>query len=234
MIKIAVCDDDPAMCRYLNHIISQKLDDLDVPHKIACYTRASGLLASSLDLDVLFLDIRMPGIGGISLARTLRQQDFSGSIVFITALKDYMLDAFEVEAVDYLCKPIDEKRLENALKRILKRQKSSPEKCFFIHTANWCRSVFLCDIFYCEVINRKLYLHTKGGIIEYYGKLKDAEKQLDERFIKCHRSYIINLSYLKEYSNGQVLLEDGSLIPVSRAHHQTLLNAMLQYMERRR
>ena len=68
--------------------------------------------------------------------------------------------------------------------------------------------------------------------MEYYGKLKEAEKQLDEHFIKCHRSYIINLSFLKEYANSQVLLENGSRIPVSRPYHQILLAAMLKYMER--
>ena len=68
--------------------------------------------------------------------------------------------------------------------------------------------------------------------MEYYGKLKEVQKQLDEHFIKCHRSYIINLAFLKEYSAGQVLLENGSRIPVSRPYHQILLTAMLQYMER--
>ncbi|MCI8660970.1 MAG: response regulator transcription factor [Lachnospiraceae bacterium] len=232
MIKIAICDDDPTMCYQLHQLISQKLDSLNTAHTITCYANAARLLAIPLDFDLLFLDIQMPGIGGISLAKTLRQQNFTGAIVFITILKDYMLDAFEVEAADYLCKPIDEVRLENTLRRILKRKKIFNEKRFFIHTMNWCRSVFLCDIYYCEVINRKIYLHTKDGIVEYYGKLKEAEKQLDEHFIKCHRSYIINLSFLKEYANSQVLLENGSRIPVSRPYHQILLAAMLQYMER--
>ena len=232
MIKISICDDDLTMCDHLSHMISQKLDTLSTAHTITCHTSAASLLEGPLDFDVLFLDIRMPGTGGISLAKMLRQQDFSGAIIFVTVLKDCMLDAFEVEASDYLCKPIDEIRLENALKRLLKRQKVSQDKRFFIHTMNWCRSVLLCDIFYCEVINRKIYLHTRDGIVEYYGKLKEVQKQLDEHFIKCHRSYIINLAFLKEYSAGQVLLENGSRIPVSRPYHQILLTAMLQYMER--
>lgn len=232
MIKITICDDDVAMCRHLSHMVSQKLDALNTAHTITCHTSTACLLAGPLDFDVLFLDIRMPGTGGISAAKMLRRQNFSGAIIFITVLKDYMLDAFEVEASDYLCKPIDEARLESALKRVLKRQKPLEDKRFFIHTMNWCRSVPLCDIFYCEVINRKIYLHTREGIVEYYGKLKEAQKQLDDRFIKCHRSYIINLSFLKEYSGGQLLLENGSRIPVSRPYHQILLAAMLQYMER--
>ena len=232
MIKITICDDDKKMCRFLSDMISKKLDSLHEPHTIACHTGAAGLLASSLDMDLLFLDIRMPGTGGISLAKQLRQHNFSGAIIFVTMLKDYMLDAFEVEAFDYLCKPVDEIRLENSLKRFLKRRNSQGEANLFIHTANWCRTVRLCDIYYCEVINRKIYLHTADGTIDYYGRLKEVERQLDERFIKCHRSYIVNLTFLQEYSGGQILLKNGSRIPASRPHHQALLDAMLRYMER--
>lgn len=233
MIKITICDDDKEMCRLLSDTISQKLDSFHESYRITCHTHAAGLLAAPPDSDLLFLDIRMPGTGGISLAKQLRKQNFSGAIIFVTVLKDHMLDAFEVEAFDYLCKPIDEIRLENALKRFLKRRDSQKEANLLIRTANRCRTIRLCDIYYCEVINRKIYLHTADGTVDYYGKLKEVERQLDDRFIKCHRSYIINLAFLQEYAGGQILLKNGNQIPVSRSHHQTLLNAMLQYMERR-
>lgn len=233
MIKISICDDDLAFCRRLQQTVSQKLETLKESHTITCYYSSASFLAGSMDFDLLFLDIQMAGEDGISLAKRLRRQDFSGAIIFITILKDCMLDAFEVEAIDYLCKPIDPLRLENALKRTLKRRKTQNEKRLLIRTMNWCRSVRLCDIFYCEVMNRKIYLHTRNETIDYYGKLKDLEKQLDENFVKCHRSYIVNLAFLQAYSNGFILLENQSQIPVSRPHHQALLDAMLEFMERR-
>ncbi|NBH15899.1 DNA-binding response regulator [Clostridiaceae bacterium] len=233
MIKISICDDDRIFCRQLKQTVSQKLDGLKEPYTITCHYNSASLMAGPMDFDLLFLDIQMAGMDGISLARCLRQQDFPGAIIFTTILKDCMLDAFEVEAIDYLCKPIDDLRLENALKRTLKRHNTQNEKHLFIHTMNWCRSVRLCDILYCEVMNRKIYLHTQKDVVTFYGKLKDLEKQLDENFVKCHRSYIVNLAFIQEYSNGWILLENQSQIPVSRPHHQVLLDAMLEFMERR-
>ena len=127
MIKISICDDDRIFCRQLKQTVSQKLDGLKEPYTIPCHYNSASLMAGPMDFDLLFLDIQMAGMDGISLARCLRQQDFPGAIIFTTILKDCMLDAFEVEAIDYLCKPIDDLRLENALKRTLKRHNTQNE-----------------------------------------------------------------------------------------------------------
>ena len=195
MIKIAICDDESVMCATLEHLISQKLKLLKIPFIAACFSRAQTLLSSPLDFDLIFLDIRMPDMDGISAARMLRERGFSGSLIFVTIIPEYMPEAFEVEAVDYLCKPIDEARLENALKRALKHIEKRGKASLFIQTMNWCRYISPDDIYYCEVINRKIYLHTRDEVIEYYGRLKDLEKKLNEDFIKCHRSYLINLAF---------------------------------------
>lgn len=234
MIKIAICDDESVMCATLKHLISQKLELLKTPFTTACFSRAQTLLSSPLDFDLIFLDIGMPDLDGISAARMLRERGFLGSLIFVTIMPEYMPEAFEVEAVDYLCKPIDEARLENALKRALKHIEKRGKASLFIQTMNWCRCISPDDIYYCEVINRKIYLHTRDEVIEYYGRLKDLEKKLNEDFIKCHRSYLINLAFLQKYENSQVTLEDGSQIPVSRTHHQLLMDAMLHYLGRRR
>ena len=142
-----------------------------------------------------------------------------------------MLDAFEVEAAGYLCKPVEDARLESALRRVLRQMDDRREKCLFIHTMNWSRSVKIRDICYCEVINRKIYLHTKNEVITYYGKIKDLEKQLCGQLIQCHRSYLVNPSCLREYTDGQVLLEDGSRIPVARSRREAFMNGVLEYMK---
>ena len=139
MIKIAICDDESVMCATLEHLISQKLKLLKIPFIAACFSRAQTLLSSPLDFDLIFLDIRMPDMDGISAARMLRERGFSGSLIFVTIIPEYMPEAFEVEAVDYLCKPIDEARLENALKRALKHIEKRSKASLFIQTMNWCQ-----------------------------------------------------------------------------------------------
>ncbi len=233
MLNIAICDDEALHCQRLKDQIGTLLSGWDRTFQISCYGNALQLLASPLDQDLLFLDIRMPGLDGMSLARRLRTKGFNGILVFVTVLTEYMSDAFEVDAADYLCKPIDKARLERTLDRSLKRLEERPEPSLFIRTASWCRSIRLSQIYYCEVINRKIYLHTKEGVFDHYGRMKDLEQQLGGHFIKCHRSFLINPEHLSSYAGGQVTLTDGSKVPVSRKYHQLLMDQMLRYMDGR-
>lgn len=231
MIKIAVCDDEAAMCEQMKEMAAQILGQWKEPFDMACYLSPQELLGNSYRPDLLFLDIQMPGLNGVELARKLKEQELDCAIIFVTVLEDCMLDAFEVEAVDYLCKPVDKDRLERALRRVLKRWKNTAGNHLFIQTKSWSRKVKVSDIYYCEVINRKIYLHTKSGVIEYYGKLKETERQLGSSFIKCHRSYLVNLRYLQEYKEGSITLENGESLPVSRHQQQVLLEGMMHYMK---
>lgn len=232
MIKIAICDDKAVMCDLLRKKVAIKLEEWNESFQITCYGNAAELLNSPMDFSIIFLDIQMPGLDGVELAKRLRKQELDTAIIFVTVLKDCMLDAFEVEAIDYICKPVDEGRLEGALKRALKRIKKEEGQALFIRTAKWCKSIKIDTIYYCEVINRKIYLHTKTGVIDYYGKMEEVERQLDHRFIKCHRSYLVNLDYIKEYKKGQIIMENGEQAPVSRLRHQEIMEAMLHYMQR--
>ncbi len=181
--------------------------------------------------DLVYLDIRMPKLDGITLARQLRRQNPACIVVFITGLRDHMLEAFDVEALDYICKPIERARLRRSAERALQQITHRQEASILVQTAHWCKAVRLSAIYYCEVINRKIYLYTNEGVLEYYGKLKEMEKQLDTRFFKCHRSYLVNLDHLKLYQDGEIVLENGSRIPVSRLRHQELMEKMLDYMK---
>ena len=230
MIKIAVCDDEPAMREKLKQMISQFLSRRDETCSVTCYAGGVPLLLSSLKFDLIFLDIRMPGEDGMTLARRLRQKGFGGELIFVSVFPEYMPDAFEVEALDYLCKPIDRCRLEAALKRGLKRLKNRTEQGLFIQTVNWCRTVKFQDIYYCEVINRKIYIHTRSGTMDYYGKMKELELQAGSRLFKCHRSYLINLDYLSEYRGGTAVLENGEQIPVAKSCRQLLMERLMEEM----
>ncbi len=215
MIKIAICDDEPLLQEQLARELSAILVPLGQTFTADYFSNGLKLLASPLNYDLVFLDIRMPGPNGITLAQTLRSRKFQGALIFVTAFMEHMPDAFEVEATDYLVKPIQPKRLEGALMRAIKRLKEQSGKSLFIQTMNWCKTVKFGQIYYAEVINRKIYLHTRDGVIEYYGKMKELEPQLSPHFIQCHRSYLINPDYLTEYADGMITLENHAQIPVS-------------------
>ncbi len=232
MVRIAICDDEIAICNDMKQTLSIILKQMHEDFQIVCYTNPKVLLHTNDKFDLIYLDIQMPDLDGITLAKKIREQNADCILIFITVLKEYMLDAFEVEAIDYICKPIEKKRLERSCKRAIKRIKKENEQKIFVQTVNWCKSIPMHRIYYCEVINRKIYLHTKDGIIDYYGTLEDIEKQLDCRFFRCHRSYIVNIDYLQSYMNGEIVLENAEKVPVSRLRHKAFMQKMLAYMKK--
>lgn len=233
MIKIAICDDEKIMCEYLEQKVSEILKKWNIAFSIVCYTDALECFESCLSFDLMFLDIQMPNLNGIALAKKLREQSAKCELIFVTILKEYVLYAFEVEAADYIYKPIELHRLEKALKRVMKRLEKQYKKCIFVQTKNYRKTIYLEEIYYIEVINRKIYVYTQNGMIEYYGKLQEVQCQLDERFIKCHRSYIINIDYLSHYENGMIQMKNGSIVPVSRLRQKELIDTVFQYIKGR-
>ncbi|MCI9487936.1 MAG: response regulator transcription factor [Lachnospiraceae bacterium] len=231
MIKIAICDDETVMCEKLKLTVSSILEKWNEECRIVCFTSAAGLLWGSLDYDLLFLDIRMPGIDGMKAAEGLRERGFSGELIFVTAFSEYMPEAFEVEAADYLEKPVDRERLERTLKRVLRRLCRGREESLCIRTASWCRTIPFGEIYYCEVINRKIFVHTKQGVVDYYGKMKEVEAQAFPWLVRCHRSYLVNPRFLREYVGGEIRMENGERVPVSKNYRQAFLERMLAWME---
>lgn len=231
MIRIAICDDEKIMCDTLQKNIAEILQNTSTTYSIDCYTNAEQFYTVCQQYHLLFLDIDMPNCNGVTLAKNIRKNQIHCEIIFVTILKEYVLNAFEVEALDYIYKPIDTQRLQNALKRAIKKLQKQQQKFLLIQTKYITQNINISQIYYIEVINRKIYVHTQHDTIEYYSKLEQVQKQLDERFIKCHRSYIVNMDYFYQYQNNMITLQNGQTVPVSRLRQKELLYAMLQYMK---
>lgn len=230
MLSIAVCDDEKEFNEMLLEKLLPIMESLEHPYKVSCFTGTEDLQQSGLNFDIIFLDIRMPGVNGIDFAKELRAAGISSALIFITAFQEYVFDVFELEAVDYLCKPIDSIRLGRAVRRAVNKVGENRERCLFIQTRNWCKSIKMDTILFCEVINRKIYLHTTNEVIDYYGRLEELIPQLDERFYRCHRSYLINLNHLSMYSDGQVFLTNGEHVPVSKLRQKEFMEIMMKFL----
>ena len=118
------------------------------------------------------------------------------------------------------------------MERLLSVMQNSSETNLFIQRGNEWSIIPFDDIMYCEIINRKIYLHLeRQEVIDFYEKIENMEKKLDNRFFKCHRSYIINLKYVRNYKKDTASLCNGEEIPVSRLRNEEFTNAILQYMK---
>jgi DNA-binding LytR/AlgR family response regulator len=231
MIVIAVCDDEEQLLSQLVESIEAYMDRTKLEYKIYQFSNAQGLLDSLLQFDIVFLDIQMEGIDGMSAAKKLRENDQDCFFIFVTAFSDYVFEAFEVRATNYLIKPVATEKLYDTLQRIFRYMEQSEKQYLTVQQGQWRMVVKLADIFYCEVIRRKVYIHTKSKVIDYYDKIEDLANHLPENFFRCHRSYLINLQYVCAYENGAVELENGETVPMARQRQQEFSEAMLSYMK---
>ena len=224
---IGICDDEKDVRAFLQQKIEQYTDA-----DILLYEAGEALMQSDTKPDILFLDIQMPGTDGMQIARQIRECDKSMQIVFVTGIEDYVFEAFDVEALNYLVKPIDDKKLEAVLKiaqeKITNSTKPIDTRQSIVVSAGGIHTkIYLDDIIYAEVFNRKIMIHTTSENIEYYGKLTELEDMAGENFFRPHRAYLINMKYVERYDATNIYLEKGQVLMAK----QNYKNFVRRYME---
>ena len=235
MIKFAICDDEPHMTQEISNQLSQYMNGRQITsYCVNTYSNGRSLMESGCDFDVIFLDIQMAELDGMEIAKMLRQRRNHSLLIFVTVLKECVFDAFEVEAYDYLIKPLDSGRFKRTMDRVIKSLEQRTAKSIVVQRGTSCEVILLAEIVYCEVQGRKIYIHQSDGrIIDYYDRLDDLEQRVDRRFFRCHRSYLVNLEYIRGCNAGQVMLPRSGKIPVSRLCERALTQALLRYMKER-
>ena len=167
--------------------------------------------------DVLFLDICMEGTDGVSLARRLREKGKTVNIIFTTGIADYMQEGFEVEALHYLLKPIDRKKVWECLEKCLSR-KEDDSRLILLPTEEGLIKTDVEQILYgvavghyCELVCLAETLSLKIGIKETAQRLEGYGD-----FMFCHRSYLINLRRISKIGKQDIIMDNGKAVPVSR------------------
>ena len=235
MLNFAICDDEPYMAQEIANRLFQYMNEKQITsYCVSSFQDGCSLLESDCDFDVIFLDIQMEHLNGMETAKMLRQRKNHSLLIFVTVLKECVFDAFEVEAFDYLVKPFDSGHFKRTMDRIIKSIRQRETKSIVIRRGTSCDIILLPEIVYFEVQGRKIYIHQSNGkITDYYDKLNDLEQRIDGRFFRCHRSYLVNIEYIRGCNAGQVILSQGDKIPVSRLRERDLTQALLRYMKER-
>lgn len=238
MYRVAVCDDEQADAVYVENCIKKWASDHAVMVHVEMFPSAEAFwfrYEEDRTFDILFLDIEMKVVesgvvepmNGIELAAKIRERDHAVQIVFVTGYMDYIAEGYDVEALHYLLKPVTPERLGGVLDRAVQRAKYR-DKELCLHTAEGMVCIPAGSIRYLEV--RKNYV-TIYAEEPYTVKktLGELEKELDERFFRTGRSYIVNLLYIKKITKSWVCLKDGTQVPLSRGLYEEINRAVIRY-----
>ncbi len=232
MIHIAICDDEKHMSDHIRAMASDFFCKKNREIYFRTFSSGEELLSYDGQIDILFLDIQMKGMDGMETARKLRASKFRGFLLFITVLKEMVFQSFEVQAYDYLVKPVEEKQFEKTMERLFASMQNASEDSLLVQKGYEGRIIPKDEIAFCEVIDRKIYLNLASGeVVDYYERIENLETKLGSHFFRCHRSYLINLKHLKGYKNGTAYLDNGKEVPVSRLRSKEFSGVVLQYMK---
>ena len=216
MINCIIVDDEPLAASLLENHIS-KIDDLKLIGKAENAMQAYKILQNQ-SVDLMFLDIQMPHLNGIDFLKSLSQKP---KTIFTTAYRDYAIEGFELEAVDYLLKPITFERFFKAVERILRNMADDKQDFILIKTEGMQRKIFLSEIVYFESQGNdiKVVLATQESFISK-SKITDLEKTISGKgFVRIHLSFIINAAFVTAFNNNELIVNKHK-IPIGRSYKQ--------------
>lgn len=217
-MKIAICDDDRSTLEELNRYIAQYAARFLYDYQILTFENGGDLLEAVRadgDIRILFLDIYMKPLSGVDLAKILRSEGCGCAIIFVTTSTDHYAESYEIKAEHYLVKPITCDRVSEALsrcERVLRRA----AKCAVFSAGSREILVPLRQLRYAEVFHNRIILHASDDI-SLRATLEAVARQIDDRrFLRTHRSFLVNMEYIAERDGPDILLKTGERVPLSR------------------
>ncbi|MDL2252835.1 LytTR family DNA-binding domain-containing protein [Ruminococcaceae bacterium OttesenSCG-928-I18] len=241
MLSIAVCEDQKKEAEQLQKMLALYQERrLHLQIQVELFYSAEDLMAAvegGKQYQLYLLDIIMPGMNGISLARTLYANEEHPAIIFITTSRDYAVEAFSVRAMDYLVKPIEQVHLYEAIDNAVTRLGNRIDTYTVIHASGKDHRVKTSEIVCVEVMGHSLCYYLSGGEkiiskvlrISFEQATEDLVK--DMQFIRPHRSFLINAAYVKKFSKAELLMENGMRIPVSRLRFPQVKQEYLHFLQ---
>lgn len=232
MINIAICEDEIEIQNLLENYVNDILKNISIEYEIQKYNSGEELIEDkSKNIDILLLDIQMGKINGMDTARKLRSEGNKMEIIFITSLVDYIKEGYEVRAYRYLLKPIDLEEIKEHMITLINEIKINKYNYILIKNKSNTYKIHLKDIKYIEVHKRYVLIHTIKKDIELTYSLAKLEKELNlDKFVRCHKSFIVNLEYVENIKQNVAILEDDEEIPVSKHRYKNVRLKFLNFI----
>ncbi|MGN0395387.1 MAG: LytR/AlgR family response regulator transcription factor [Coprococcus sp.] len=222
--KVAICDDEKNEIKHIYSLIKRYSMDYNITFSIDTFNSSREFLSAyniAGQYDIVFLDVEMPGISGIDLAHKIRHiPDTWVKIVFVSNYPEYMQDSFNVQAFNYLEKPLTYETFSTLISRIAEQIQSGRDDILILEDGNFSETVPIKDILYIETVNSKsgmLHCITIDKEIECKGSISDMEEKLaPHSFVSPHRGILVNLLHVHYINSTEVTLDNGKTLPLSR------------------
>ena len=231
MIRIAIIEDEPADQAQIAACLKRYEEEYSQQFSVhAFFNPAKFLDDYRTDYDLIFMDIEMRPFNGIDIARQLRQIDSVVTLVFITNMEQFAISGYEVDASDFVVKPINYYRFSSMMKRALRSIAKQNEKEVLVRSANKISRLRVSQVYYVEVQDHLLVFHTEQGNLDSWGKLADLEEELaGHDFVRCSNSHLVNLRHINSIDNGNVDVA-GRRLPISQRKRKTFLASVTKYL----
>lgn len=226
-IQVVICEDDRAQAVLLKNMLSE-LPEGALLHVSTCSDGAALLSAlHKKAAHIIFMDINLGDENGIMLAGQINCEYPDAQIIYTTGFMKYCTDVYETEHTYFLTKPISEQSLSQALHRALERVQLE-NMC--IRTAEGARRIPIEQIQYLESAGRKLLVHMQENTLEMYGRISEMEQELGVGFVRCHKSYLVNMDAAAEIRQKKVLLKCGTEVPISQLRYTETKRVFMNYV----
>lgn len=233
MIKIAVVEDDDEEYNLLVNCLERYKAENDEEILYTRYQKAGEFLEEYARYDIVFMDIMLPDLTGMETAVRLREKGSQIVLIFVTTMAQFAVKSYEVDALDYIIKPVSYYRLTMKLRKAIQIIKSNASRTLTINDAQGVVQVSSEQLLYVEVRGHKLTYHTKVGVYNEYGSLSDLEKILKEHnFMRCNSCYLVNPKYIAHVNNSSlmVILENGEELKISQPRRKAFIGELTTWL----
>lgn len=233
MFSIAICDDAMLDCCNMEKDVKDILGEMDIPFTVRLFSSGKDLLNALENFDIIFLDIMMYGMDGMKTAQLLREKAFDKILIFMSASREYVFEAYDVEAFQYLVKPVAHHKLKSVLHRAVKKLENHSAEFMLINQDRIRKKLLLREIYYFEIRGRVISVHGVEGVFDYYGQIGALEQELHGKgFFRCHKSFLVNLLYVDNYNRQELILDTGEKIAIAKRRYEAFCQEILEYMKR--
>ncbi len=231
MIRIAIVEDEAAYTKQLTEYIKRFEKEFSKEIKLTFFTDGDEIVEKyTADYDIILMDIQMQFMDGMTAAEKIRQLDKSVIIMFITNMTSYAVRGYEVDALDYIVKPVEYFSFSQKLNRAIERIKKDEEHQILISVESGFRKITLEKLYYVESFGHQLNFITKEGVFTSRVTMTQMESTLlPHGFFRIAKSYLVNLKYVEGIQDGCCLV-GGEMLQISRKKRQEFMDILVNYM----